>query len=76
MDLALDDLPVIDPEKWEKRFIVDASRAREAARLYRSIGYEVRTEPFEDLDELTCSDCFSTSDKLVQVWTRPLKKEN
>jgi len=69
--MARDSLPVIGPRKWEKRFIIDSARAAEAARLYRSIGFEVRTQPVRNLEELKCTDCFSTEDELVEVWTRP-----
>ncbi len=43
---------------WERRFIADARRAREAMDLYRELGYEVRVEPVEP-EELgsECEDC-------------------
>ena len=37
--------PVLVKQGWERRFVADAARAREAAELYQQLGYEVRLEP-------------------------------
>jgi hypothetical protein len=44
---------------WERRFIADPERAREAVELYREAGFEVRVEPAvpEDLRE-ECESCW------------------
>ena len=43
---------------WERRFIADGKRAREAMALYRDLGYEVCADPLrpEDLAD-GCEDC-------------------
>lgn len=47
------------PDRWERRFVADAERAREAAEIYRQAGFEVRveTEIPEDLRD-ECIDCW------------------
>lgn len=37
--------PELVAEGWERRFMADARRAREAIDLYTEMGYEVHTEP-------------------------------
>ncbi len=43
---------------WERRFLADPVRAREAAELYEHMGFEVALDPVrpEDL-EPGCADC-------------------
>jgi hypothetical protein len=43
---------------WERRFVADANRAREAVALYQAAGFEVRTVPAgpEDFDT-GCEPC-------------------
>jgi hypothetical protein len=51
-----------DPELlaagWERRFIADGKRAKEAEQLYRELGYEVLAEPVrpQEMKE-DCEDC-------------------
>ena len=43
---------------WERRFMTDGARAREAAALYASLGYEVRVEAVRPEDVADdCEDC-------------------
>ena len=46
-------------ERWERRFVADPERAREAAEIYRQAGFDVRveTEIPEDLRD-ECTDCW------------------
>jgi len=69
-------LPVIDPDKWERRFTIEARRVSGAVRLYRSIGYEVRVESVGGAQELTCMECFKDSDEIVLISTRPLRSSD
>jgi hypothetical protein len=43
---------------WERRFIADAQRAKEAMELYEHLGYEVCADPVkaEEVGE-ECGDC-------------------
>ena len=43
---------------WERRFVADPVRAREAGALYESLGFEVHAEPLKPT-ELSdeCEDC-------------------
>ena len=43
---------------WERRFVADPARAREAVDVYTQAGFEVRVEPLspEDLRE-ECASC-------------------
>jgi hypothetical protein len=47
------------PERWERRFVADLERAREAEEIYRRAGFEVRveTEIPENLRD-ACTDCW------------------
>ena len=55
---ALEGDPALLADGWERRFMADGQRAREAVELYRELGYEVRTEPVrrEDVAD-DCEDC-------------------
>lgn len=61
-----------DPERlaegWERRFIADPGRAREAIELYTQLGYEVLADPVrpEDLGE-GCEDCVLVAALRFQV---------
>jgi hypothetical protein len=57
-DAALQGDPALLADGWERRFMTDGARAQEAADLYASLGYEVRTEPVrrEDVAD-DCEDC-------------------
>jgi len=51
-----------DPQRladgWERRFIADGERAKEAMALYQELGYEVCADPLrpEDMAD-DCEDC-------------------
>lgn len=51
--------PPAPDEGWERRFVADAERAREASELYRRAGFEVRVAPAlpEDFAE-PCEGCW------------------
>ncbi len=43
---------------WERRYLADPDRAREAVELYTSLGYEVRAEKLEPSSfGPQCGDC-------------------
>jgi hypothetical protein len=50
-------LPAPD-DSWERRFVADPARAREAVEVYTRAGFDVRAEPLspEDLRE-ECASC-------------------
>ncbi len=50
--------PALLSEGWERRFVADAQRAKEAMALYAQLGFEVRAEPVT-LDQLEegCEGC-------------------
>ncbi len=50
--------PPAPDEGWERRFVADPARAREAAEVYTRAGFDVRAEPLtlEDLRE-ECASC-------------------
>ena len=54
--------------EWERRFIADPARAREAVELYTRAGFEVRAEPIvpEDLRE-ECESCLLVRAGLFRV---------
>jgi hypothetical protein len=57
---------------WERRFMADAARAKEAVELYASLGFEVRAEPVrrEDIAD-DCEDCqLVTLLKFATIYTR------
>lgn len=57
---------------WERRFLVDGTRAAEAAQLYRALGFEVRLEPLAPGDQdVPCDACLIASLLRFQtVYTR------
>jgi len=51
-----------DPELiaagWERRYLADPDRAREAVELYTSLGYEVKAQKLTPADfDASCGDC-------------------
>jgi len=50
--------PPAADERWERRFVADPARAREAVEVYTRAGFDVRAEPLspEDLRE-ECASC-------------------
>lgn len=57
-DTQLQPDPSLIARGWERRFIADEQRAREAMELYSQLGYEVRAEPVlpEELPD-DCENC-------------------
>ena len=48
----------LEAEGWQRRYLADEPRAREALELYDSLGYEVRAEPLEAADfGPRCGEC-------------------
>jgi hypothetical protein len=57
-EAALEGDPKLLAEGWERRFMADGERAREAVQLYEELGYEVRTEAVRSEDVADdCEDC-------------------
>ncbi len=57
-EAALEGDPKLLAEGWERRFMADGERAREAVQLYEELGYEVRTEAVRSEDVANdCEDC-------------------
>jgi hypothetical protein len=55
-------------EGWERRFVADAARARDALALYASAGFEVRAEPAEPQDfDAGCDSCALAKSGVFQV---------
>ena len=64
-------------ERWERRFVADPARAREAIEVYRRAGFEVRVEPGapEGLRE-ECTSCWLVKAGYFQViYTRRVSEE-
>lgn len=56
LDLAPD--PRLTAEGWQRRFMADPIRAREAVCLYSELGFEVRLEAAQPSElSLACGDC-------------------
>ncbi len=73
-NLSLHTLP--DPklvaEGWERRFIADPPRAKEAIQLYTELGFEVLAEPVKETElDSDCADCKLVISRLfVTIYTR------
>ena len=64
--------PKLLAEGWERRFIADPLRAREAVELYTDLGFEVLAQPVT-VSELNsdCADCQLVVSRLfVTIYTR------
>lgn len=50
--------PPVPDEGWERRFVADPARAREAVEVYTRAGFAVRAEPLtpEEMRE-ECASC-------------------
>lgn len=71
-------MPRVPADGWERRFVADPERAREAAELYRQAGFEVRVEPGlpEELRE-ECESCWLVKAGYFQViYTRRAEQED
>ncbi len=57
---------------WERRFLADEPRAREAVELYESLGYEVRAQELEPADfGPQCDECAAAVCRsYVLIYTR------
>jgi hypothetical protein len=57
---------------WQRRFIADPVRAKEATALYHSLGFEVHVEPLARPDlSPDCTDCQLVACQLyVIIYTR------
>jgi hypothetical protein len=57
-DTQLQPDPSLIAQGWERRFIADEQRTKEAMELYSQLGYEVRAEPVlpEELPD-DCENC-------------------
>lgn len=57
-DRQLEPDPELVAAGWQRRFIAEAPRAKEAMELYRQLGFEVRSEPLR-ANELKgdCEEC-------------------
>lgn len=70
--------PRLVAQGWQRRFMADGLRAREAIELYQELGYEVRAEPVrteEVADE--CGDCqLLMALRFTTIYTRSLRKEH
>lgn len=47
--------PELVAQGWERRFMADARRAKEAVELYKEMGYEVHTQPVQPVE--LADDC-------------------
>ena len=57
---------------WKKRSTQDEPRLSELVAMYREIGFEVRTEPFEPGSEPECSTCIPPdAGRYWTIYTRP-----
>ena len=70
-----------DPQRiadgWERRFIADPQRAKEATDLYTELGFEVCADPVRS-DELgeDCEDCRLLAQlRFKTIYTRKMKKD-
>lgn len=57
-DLNFPPDPQLSAAGWERRFMADPERVKEASILYHSLGYEVRVEPVGSSElSIWCHDC-------------------
>lgn len=60
-------------EGWVRKFVAEEAKARDYARMYEELGFEVRLEP-EDLEasEEHCRACLANfSRRYLVIYTRP-----
>lgn len=79
-DLSLNSMPdpKLEAAGWEKRFIADPMRAREAIQLYTELGFEVLAEPVNEAElDSECADCKLVVSRLfVTIYTRrPIQED-
>jgi len=71
-DFSIPANPELVADGWERRFLADEARAKEAFDLYTSLGYEVKSQKLtpNDFGPL-CGDCQSAACQLyVMIYTR------
>jgi hypothetical protein len=64
---------MIDEESgWVKRNITDKNRMEETIELYKSLGFEVRTEAFDPAEyPAECSECMNESpEQFIVIYTK------
>ena len=71
-DLTFEPDQTLVTQGWERRFMADPKQVEEATRLYRELGFEVRTERIlpSELSELCGSCALATCHAYVTVYTR------
>jgi hypothetical protein len=71
-DLDFPPDPELIAQGWERRFMADPARAKEAVALYTELGYEVRAEPIRQVEMgPDCGDCrVATYMGFVTIYTR------
>ena len=58
-------------EGWVEQFTASGARLQEAIDNYISIGFEVKTVPFMELDPDGCTECFNDeTDPTMMIFTR------
>ena len=66
--------PRLVAEGWERRFMADPQRAREAQEMFLAMGFEVRLEPVRraEFDNALCQECALSAECLnyVTVYVR------
>ena len=64
--------PQLVADGWERRYLADPDRAREAIDLYESLGYEVKAQSLTPGDfGPNCGDCASVvCSNYVLIYTR------
>ena len=77
-DDQFDPDPILAAQGWERRFMADGQRAREAMELYRSLGFDVHAEPVRPEDVADdCGDCrLLMALRFTTIYTRPLPKDH
>lgn len=64
--------PALEAEGWQRRFMADPDRVKEATQLYTEMGFEIRIEAIQptELHEL-CGSCrLATCSAYVTIYTR------
>lgn len=74
-DDQLEPDPALVAQGWERRFVADGKRAREAIALYEELGYEVHAEPVHpEHVNPDCEDCLLVAMMHFQmIYTRKPK---
>jgi hypothetical protein len=64
--------PELAEKGWERRFMADPSRAKEASAIYLELGFEVRSEEIKPSElSVLCGECrLATCRSYVTIYTR------